>query len=147
MRCCADDNRSPQMFPPTNQWQPCGQLHAESHHKRFTCTLVVCLCNIHATRCDAADFDAAAPAAAEKDRRKIWIVARQHPGESMAEWFIQVRLLSPLIRSFAWPYESGHPGESMAEWFVQVVSSIPTVVHLCRLRENRLKQTALLALP
>lgn len=23
-------------------------------------------------------------------KRAIWIVARQHPGESMAEWFMQV---------------------------------------------------------
>ncbi len=23
------------------------------------------------------------------DRRQVWIVARQHPGESMAEWFME----------------------------------------------------------
>lgn len=23
------------------------------------------------------------------DKRKVWIVARQHPGESMAEWFME----------------------------------------------------------
>ena len=26
------------------------------------------------------------------DKRPIWIIARQHPGESMAEWFMQVGL-------------------------------------------------------
>lgn len=34
----------------------------------------------------------------DTDKKKIWIIARQHPGESMAEWFIQglvSRLLDP----------------------------------------------------
>lgn len=27
-------------------------------------------------------------------KRKIWVIARQHPGESMAEWFMQVCSIS-----------------------------------------------------
>lgn len=32
--------------------------------------------------------DAASPAA-EADRRNVWLIARQHPGETMAEWFAE----------------------------------------------------------
>lgn len=28
------------------------------------------------------------------DKRQVWIVARQHPGESMAEWFMEGALAS-----------------------------------------------------
>lgn len=25
----------------------------------------------------------------EKGKKTVWIIARQHPGESMAEWFVE----------------------------------------------------------
>lgn len=35
------------------------------------------------------DIDMLVVGDASKDKKNIWIVARQHPGESMAEWFMQ----------------------------------------------------------
>ncbi len=40
----------------------------------------------------------ATDAAAEAQRKKVWLIARQHPGETMAEWFVEgflERLLDP----------------------------------------------------
>lgn len=31
----------------------------------------------------------AASAVSEADKRKVWLIARQHPGETMAEWFVE----------------------------------------------------------
>lgn len=40
----------------------------------------------------------AAPGVADR-RKKIWVIARQHPGESMAEWFVEGLLEALLDRS------------------------------------------------
>ena len=31
---------------------------------------------------------------AAPNRRQVWIVARQHPGESMAEWFMEGKIIT-----------------------------------------------------
>lgn len=44
------------------------------------------------------DIDLLIIGEASDDKRKIWVVARQHPGETMAEWFVEGlinRLLNP----------------------------------------------------
>jgi murein tripeptide amidase MpaA len=41
----------------------------------------------------------ALPAYAQHERKTIWIIARQHPGESMAEWFVQGLIERLLDRS------------------------------------------------
>ena len=47
---------------------------------------------------DGRDLDCVTVGAPGPDRRTVWVVARQHPGESMAEWWMEgflARLLDP----------------------------------------------------
>lgn len=48
--------------------------------------LACCCSPVHFSTGGGWDVDAGD---AGPDRRQIWIVARQHPGESMAEWFME----------------------------------------------------------
>ncbi len=47
---------------------------------------------------DGRDLDAVILGSSDPGARKIWVIARQHPGESMAEWFVDgmlARLVDP----------------------------------------------------
>jgi murein tripeptide amidase MpaA len=47
---------------------------------------------------DGRDLDAVVLGSTDPAARKIWVIARQHPGESMAEWFVEgmlERLIDP----------------------------------------------------
>ncbi len=39
--------------------------------------------------CDGRDIDMLTIGEADENKKKIWIIARQHPGESMAEWLVE----------------------------------------------------------
>jgi len=65
-----------------------------------TPTDVVAAHAAHAASAEAviADADAGAGAGATAAKRQVWLIARQHPGETMAEWFVEgllQRLLDP----------------------------------------------------
>jgi murein tripeptide amidase MpaA len=54
---------------------------------------------------DGRDLDHLRVGEPGEDRRVVWIVARQHPGESMAEWFVEgllERLLDPSCALARW---------------------------------------------
>jgi murein tripeptide amidase MpaA len=48
---------------------------------------------------DGRDFDVVTVGAAGRDKRSLWVIARQHPGETMAEWFVEGMLERLLDRS------------------------------------------------
>lgn len=45
--------------------------------------------NVIGETCDGRDLDLLTIGETDQDKKKIWIYGRQHPGESMAEWFIE----------------------------------------------------------
>ena len=58
----------------------------------------LCEASIIGQTYDGHDIDMLTIGEPEEGKKKIWVIARQHPGESMAEWFIEGmldRLLDP----------------------------------------------------
>lgn len=49
----------------------------------------LCLASVIGQTVEKRDIDMLTIGVPSDDRKKVWVIARQHPGESMAEWFIE----------------------------------------------------------